>query len=107
MRLASASQVSATDEDIPTEGNAVVITPYAKAYIPLGELIDKDAESQRLQKEIARYKQEIERIDKKLSNVNFVAKAPEKVVQDERDKRDRYAKLLQESEEVLKQLSSL
>lgn len=107
MRLASASQVSATDEDIPTEGNAVVITPYAKAYIPLGELIDKDAESQRLQKEIARYKQEIERIDKKLSNVNFVAKAPEKVVQDERDKRDRYDKLLQESEEVLKQLSSL
>ena len=57
-----------------------------KILIPLAGLIDKDAELARLDKEIGRLQQDIERTGKKLQNPSFVDKAPEAVVQKERDK---------------------
>ena len=59
-----------------------------KVLIPLAGLIDKDAELARLDKEITRLRQDIERTEKKLSNTNFVDKAPAAVVQKERDRLD-------------------
>jgi valyl-tRNA synthetase len=49
-------------------------------------LIDKEAEIRRLEKEIGRFDGEIQRLEKKLSNKGFVDKAPEAVVQKEREK---------------------
>ena len=57
-----------------------------KVLIPLAGLIDKDAELTRLDKEMGRLRQDIERTEKKLGNPSFVDKAPEAVVQKERDK---------------------
>ncbi|MEW8587396.1 MAG: hypothetical protein AB2531_16640, partial [Candidatus Thiodiazotropha sp.] len=48
--------------------------------------IDKEAESKRLEKEIGRMQGDVERIEKKLANSNFVDKAPQAVVDKERDK---------------------
>ncbi|AUG98373.1 valine--tRNA ligase [Prodigiosinella confusarubida] len=59
--------------------------------IPMAGLIDKTAELDRLVKEVARIDAEISRIENKLSNEGFVARAPEAVVAKEREKLDSYA----------------
>ena len=54
--------------------------------IPMAGLIDKDAELARLAKEIGRIDKDVQRLNGKLGNAGFVAKAPAAVVQKERDK---------------------
>ncbi|HBA33379.1 MAG TPA: hypothetical protein DCZ12_04505, partial [Gammaproteobacteria bacterium] len=54
--------------------------------IPLAGLIDKDAELARLQKEMDKLDKDAGRIQNKLANENFVARAPEAVVEKERQK---------------------
>ncbi len=66
--------------------SATALVGGMKVLIPLAGLIDKDAELARLEKEMARLRQDIERTEKKLANPSFVDKAPEAVVQKERDK---------------------
>ena len=58
----------------------------ATACLPLGELIDLKAETARLTKELAKNADEIARIEKKLGNPQFVAKAAPEVVEAEREK---------------------
>ena len=57
-----------------------------KLLIPMAGLIDKDVELQRLNKEIDKRKISIQQIETKLSNTGFTDKAPEAVVQKERDR---------------------
>ena len=67
-------------------GNVVtIITDSAKIYIPLGDLVDFEAEKKRLQKELAAAEDKLSFINKKLSNPGFVNKAPEKVVNQNRE----------------------
>ena len=63
-----------------------VVTDSARAFLPLMELIDRDKELARLNKELAACRQNIASLQAKVSNESFVAKAPEKVVNDMRDK---------------------
>lgn len=84
-RLASASDVSVA-ESFGDLGNVVtIITNDAKIYIPLGELVDFEAERKRLEKELAAAQDKLDFINKKLSNPGFVNKAPEKVVAQNRE----------------------
>ncbi len=72
-------------------GGAVqVVAGDATLALPLGDLIDLDAEKARLAKEIAKLDGEIGRLVKKLSNARFVANAPEDLVAAERDKQAGY-----------------
>ena len=66
----------------------------------MDDLVDKEKEKARLTKEKEHLTGEIERIDKKLSNEGFISKAPAKVVEDERAKRENYVKLLENVEKV-------
>jgi valyl-tRNA synthetase len=77
-------QVLAADDQGPESATALV--GEMKVLIPLAGLIDKEAEIKRLEKEIGRLQNEVDRIGKKLGNPNFTDKAPEAVVQKERDK---------------------
>jgi valyl-tRNA synthetase len=54
--------------------------------VPVGYLIDLQAEAARLMKEIAKARDEMARIDKKLANEKFVANAPADIVEAEREK---------------------
>ena len=66
----------------------------AQIFIPLAELVDFREELARLTKEKERLEGEVTRVEKKLSNQGFVAKAPEQVVQAERDKEEKYKEML-------------
>ena len=84
-RLASANDVEVTSsyDDL---GNVVtIITDDAKIYIPLGDLVDFEAEKKRLEKELAAAEDKLAFINKKLNNPGFVNKAPEKVVAQNRE----------------------
>ena len=72
-------------------GAVQIVVGGATFALPLAGIIDFAAEKARLEKEIARVEGEIGRIDKKLANENFVARAPEEVVEAEREKRAAYA----------------
>jgi valyl-tRNA synthetase len=75
--------------------------------IPLAGLIDKDAELARLEKEMGRLAQDIERTGKKLQNPAFVDKAPEAVVQKERDKLEKAEAALAELKAQAEKISAL
>ena len=84
-RLASANdvEISISFGDI---GNVVtIITDDARIYIPLGDLVDFEAEKKRLEKELAAAEDKLAFINKKLNNPGFVNKAPEKVVAQNRE----------------------
>ncbi len=89
MKLASASEVKVVDAYEGEEAVSVV-TDAATAYIPLSEIVDMEKEKARLEAELKKNDGEIERIEKKLSNEGFVAKAPAAVVDGERAKLEKY-----------------
>jgi valyl-tRNA synthetase len=93
-----------TPEAAAPSGSAQILVGEAVAALPLAGVIDFDAERVRLEKEIARVDDEISRLDKKLGNEKFIAKAPEAVVQGERDKRGDYAGDREKLEAALKRL---
>ena len=101
-RLAYASEIEIGDE-FEIEGSVCVITESAKIYIPLNELVDLAAEKARLEKELAAAKKDLEFVENKLNNPGFMAKAPEKVVAQQRDAQAKHsAKIAMLEESLLK-----
>jgi len=88
-KLASATEVKVVDAYEGEEAVSVV-TDAATAYIPLSEIVDMEKEKARLEAELKKNDGEIERIEKKLANEGFVAKAPAAVVEGERAKLEKY-----------------
>src|SRR5262245_11950129 len=85
-RLARLSDISLAQR--PPQGAVQLIVRGEVAALPLKGVIDFAAEKARLEKEMARVKSDIARIDAKLANADFVARAPEDVVEGEREKRE-------------------
>ncbi len=81
-------KILANKEDIGKSASAVV--KGFEIFLPLEDLIDLNKEIERLEKEIKKLEGEVERIDKKLSNQGFVAKAPQEVIENEKEKREGY-----------------
>ena len=88
-RLASASEVEVADS-FELDGAVCIVTADAKIYIPMGELVDLAAEKARLNKELAAVEKDLAFVNGKLSNENFVAKAPASVVEAQREQKTRY-----------------
>ena len=85
-RLASASDVTVADANIPTpDGSIEVVTHAARVLMPLAELVDFEKELVRIAKEKANAEKQLAGIENKLSNQGFIAKAPEAVVNGARE----------------------
>lgn len=78
-----------TEIIVPDEVKTSVITG-AEIFLPLAGLVDFDEEIKRLEKELDKWTQEIKRVEGKLANQKFVQNAPEKVVEEERNKEQEY-----------------
>jgi valyl-tRNA synthetase len=104
--LASASEVRAFVEGEVVEDAVSVVVPGGELLMPLDDLIDYKKESERLEREVKKLTAEIDRIDSKLGNAGFVAKAPAQLVEEERAKRVTLAEMLTLSQDRLDKVKS-
>ena len=103
-KLAYASEISVTTEVPNAEGMVSVITDNARMFMPMAELVDLEKEKARMEKELENAKKQLEAQNKKLANENFVSRAPEHVVNLEREKKAKLEALIENLEESLKNL---
>lgn len=95
-KLASASEVEFIEDKTLVPENAVsVVVEVGELFMPLLDLVDREKELDRLNKEKAKLEGEIDRVDKKLSNERFTAKAPADVVEAEKAKGEKYKEMLE------------
>ena len=101
-KLAYASEIELIDA-VPADASrmASVVTGDAQLYMPMGDLIDFEAERARLGKEKKKVEDDIAFVMKKLGNPKFVDKAPENVVAAEREKADKLREHLAKLEESI------
>ena len=105
VRLASASEVEIV-KGFESDDAVAIITEDARLFIPLDELVDFKAELERLEKEKAAVQKEIAFVSGKLNNANFVAKAPEALVNEQREKLAKYNEKLAMLEESIAKLAN-
>ena len=108
MRLASASEVevvgmseAGSDAEMEAAGMVTVVTHSARVFLPLAELVDLQAERERVEKELKKNRGFLEGQMRKLSNEAFVSRAPENVVQAEREKAEKLRALIENLEKSL------
>ncbi|MBP3567993.1 MAG: valine--tRNA ligase [Lachnospiraceae bacterium] len=104
--LGGASEVLIQEDKAGIAEDAVsAVLPQAVIYIPFSDLVDIEKEIERLNKEKARLTGEIKRGESMLSNANFVAKAPEAKIAEERAKLENYKSMMAQVEERLAALN--
>ncbi|MDU2648235.1 valine--tRNA ligase [Anaerococcus vaginalis] len=104
VNLSKSGEISIIREDKEVEDAVSLIFNDFKIYIPLKNLIDYDKERKRLKDEIKKLESEIKRAEGKLNNQGFVSKAPEAVVNEEREKLEKYKDLLVKTQESYKEI---
>ena len=106
LKLAGANEVVVTKDKAEIPENSVsVVVNKAEIFMPQGDLVDKEKEIERLNAEKKRLEDEIKRVESKLSNESFVAKAPQAVVDKEKEKGDMYREMLSKVLEGLEKLN--
>ena len=95
-KLAYASEVSVLDA-VPTDADKMVtaVTDNARMFMPMADLVDLEKERARLQKELANAEKQLQGQIAKLANQNFVTRAPEAVVNVEREKQAKLEALIE------------
>ncbi len=106
-RLAYASAVTfAATAPADVTGQVSVVTANATAYMPLSELVDIAAELERIAKEKEKAENGLRIVEQKLSNEKFVSRAPEAVVNAEREKAAKFRELIAKLEESAKAMQA-
>ena len=107
-RLAYADSVRILDaEPADLSGMVCCTTSDAKLYIPMGQLVDVAKELERIEKELEKARKNLSSLESKLNNENFVSRAPEAIVNAEREKAANARNLIIQLEESLNSLKSL
>lgn len=104
LKMARLATVEFNNNAAP-KGSAQAVWGGAMVILPLADVIDLDAERARIQKQIAKLDDEIQKIEKKLNNQGFMAKAPEEVVVENREKLHQALEAKQRLDEVLSRLA--
>ncbi len=104
-RLARVTPISLADTT--PKGTAQIVIGDATACLSLAGIIDLDAERARLKKDMDKADKDVIRIDKKLSNAQFLAKAPQEVVEAEREKRAEAVELKEKIGQAMDRLAEL
>ncbi len=95
-----------TNKDIINEDTASAVIDGLEIYLPLSDLIDFEKENERLSKEKEKLESEIKRAEGKLKNKSFVEKAPEKIVNEEKEKLNKYKDMYDKVLSRIKQINS-
>ena len=104
--LSYASEVLVQSDKNGIDDDAVsTMIPHASIYLPFAELVDIEKEIERLKKEQERLTKELARVNGMLSNPNFVNKAPEAKLNEEKEKQAKYNQMMTQVTERLAQLS--
>ena len=107
-KLAYASKVTLKEDETDIPKNSVsAVTDKAQIFMPLEDLVDFDKEIERLNKERETLDKEIARAKGKLSNENFVKKAPSAVVEEEREKLQRYNQMMNKVMDRIENLNKM
>ena len=103
--LCGAGEIDAAGGYRAAAGTPAFLTPLGKMYMPLEGLVDIKAEQARINKEMTRMKEDLDRIGTKLANAKFVERAPKEVVEENRQRRESLKMSIEQLEEMLKSLS--
>jgi valyl-tRNA synthetase len=107
-RLGFAQEIVTTEDESEAPGDsATAIIPGAKIFIPLRELIDVEKETARLTKELDNIENELKRVGGKLANEGFISKAPQRLIDQEREKLAKYEELRKSTAERLEKVKSM
>ena len=105
--LGFASEVIVQKDKSGISDDAVsTVIPGAQIYIPFADLVDIEKEIERLSKEKQRLEGELKRVQGLLSNPNFISKAPESKIAEEKAKLDKYTGMMNQVKERLESLDS-
>ena len=105
MKLAYSDNLIVTGQEPQgADDMASCVTHDAKMYMPMDQLIDFEKELQRVEKELGKNRKSLEGIEKKLSNPGFLSKAPENVVNGEKEKAEKLRAMIAQLEESKKRL---
>lgn len=106
--LAKVEDMEFITQDSPAPHKALTyVIKGAEIFVPMEGLVDIETEIERLQKEHTNLEKEIDRVSKKLSNEGFLAKAPQDVVEKERQKEKDYRDMMEKVEQRLNMLKEL
>ncbi len=103
-QLAFVEEISVSENVKRPQKSAVRVVGDSSIYIPLGDIIDFDKEKLRLQKELERLEKDLDRVNRKLSNKDFLTKAPPHVVEKEKSIK---AELEEKRERLIEALRSI
>jgi valyl-tRNA synthetase len=96
--------IQSDKENISDDAVSTVI-PNATIFMPFAELVDINKEIKRLEEEKGKLQKELDRVNKKLANQGFISKAPEKVINEEKGKLEKYSQMMKQVEERLNNLT--
>ena len=102
-KLASASDVTVGDS-FSIDGSVSIVTADAKIYIPMGDLVDFEAERKRLLKDREAAEKKLAQINGKLNNPGFLAKAPQNVIDGQKADAEKLTEKIKMIDESLSQL---
>jgi len=91
-------------KDVPPAGTPSVVTDLGTIYMPLEGLVDLDAERKRIAAEIAKVEAELVKVEAKLADISFVEKVPANVLEDHRQRREKWSEKLETLKTTLKTL---